>query len=229
MDTKRNESERASGTRTPQPRNGVFPDGWRIRSLTSQPRWIRRGRPNRGADEAAPSKVAQLNVGAAQCRAAVRAGGSQGFPGPWNTYFPPAAVNGDCFIVGMSNSKILVVDDDPSLSRLVAVILNRMGGYDVLEENRSFAALTTARSFRPDLILLDVDMPGKDGGAVAAELGNDPLFAHTPIVFVTSLISKGEAGIRNGERFLSKPVDPNLLLETVRSLCPRFKVEPQMA
>jgi CheY-like chemotaxis protein len=125
----------------------------------------------------------------------------------------------------MSKSKILIVDDDPNLSRLLAVILNRIGGYDVREENRPFAALQTARDFRPHLILMDVDMPGKDGGMVSAEINNDPLLANTPIIFVTSLVSKNEAGMRNGKRYLSKPVDPTLLLDTVRGLCPRFRPE----
>jgi len=129
----------------------------------------------------------------------------------------------------MSKSKILVVDDDPSLSRLLAVILNRVGGYDVCEENRSYAALATAREFRPDVVLLDVDMPGKDGGAVAHELAADDLLRDTPVVFVTSLISASEAGLRNGARYLSKPVDPKRLLETVKALCPRFKREAQAA
>jgi CheY-like chemotaxis protein len=123
----------------------------------------------------------------------------------------------------MSKSKILIVDDDPKLSRLLAVILNRVGGYEVLEENRSFAAVVTAQRFQPDVILLDVDMPGKDGGMVSAELRSDPQFAKTPIVFVTSLVSKQEQGLHNGVRYLSKPVDPNLLLDTVRGLCPRFR------
>jgi len=127
----------------------------------------------------------------------------------------------------MAKSKILVVDDDPKLSRLVATILDRVGGYDVFEENRPFAALATARQYRPDVVLLDVDMPGKDGGAVARELNGDALLAKVPVVFVTSLISKSESGTHNGVRYLSKPIDPNLLLSTVRSLCPRFKPEPQ--
>lgn len=47
----------------------------------------------------------------------------------------------------MSKSKILVIDDDPELPELLAVILNRVGGYDVQQENRPFAAVATARNF----------------------------------------------------------------------------------
>jgi DNA-binding response OmpR family regulator len=126
----------------------------------------------------------------------------------------------------MAKSKILIVDDDPNLSHLMAVILTRAGGYEVCEENRSFAALATARRILPDLVLLDVDMPGKDGGFVSRELRGDPALAKTPVLFVTSLISASEAGLRNGERFLAKPIDPKLLLATVASLCPRFQHSP---
>lgn len=115
----------------------------------------------------------------------------------------------------MSKSRILIVDDDARLSALMHAILLR-GGYEVREENRSFAALASAKEFRPDLVLLDVDMPGKDGGTVAAELRRDPSLAGTPVIFVTSLIGKSEAGMRGGEVFLAKPVEPAGLLKTVR-------------
>src|SRR5947207_1452909 len=105
-------------------------------------------------------------------------------------------MNGDCLAKRMSKSKILVVDDDPNLSRLLAFILIRLGGYDVCEENRPSAAAATARNYRPNLILLDVDMPGRDGGAVSAEIRADPLLSATPIIFVTSLVSKSEQGMR---------------------------------
>jgi CheY-like chemotaxis protein len=121
----------------------------------------------------------------------------------------------------MSKAKILIVDDDARLSNLMRAILVR-GGYETREENRSFAALTAAREFRPDLILLDVDMPGKDGGTVAAELRMDAALARTPIIFVTSLIAKTEAGMRGGERFLAKPVAPADLLGAVNEMLPKL-------
>ena len=121
----------------------------------------------------------------------------------------------------MSKARILIVDDDAKISSLVALILRR-NGYEVLEENRSFAALATAREFRPDLALLDVDMPGKDGGAVAAELKADRSFAHMPVIFVTSLVTPNEAGIHGAARFVSKPVDTAVLLATVNQVLPRM-------
>ena len=119
----------------------------------------------------------------------------------------------------MNKLRILVVDDDPKLSRLVKTILEKTGLYEVREENRSSAALTTGRAFIPDMILLDVDMPGKDGGDVARELQGDPTLSAKPVLFFTSLISHGEAGKHEVERggmlFLAKPVDPAVLIETV--------------
>jgi DNA-binding response OmpR family regulator len=122
----------------------------------------------------------------------------------------------------MNKHKILVVDDDPKLSHLVKTILEKTTLYEVQEENRSSAALATAKAFGPDMILLDVDMPGKDGGEVARELQSDVVLRRKPLLFFTSLISHREAGKREVERggmlFLAKPVDPAVLTETVARL-----------
>jgi CheY-like chemotaxis protein len=119
----------------------------------------------------------------------------------------------------MNKPRILVVDDDSKVSNLLAVILRRCGGYEVREENRSYLAVRTAAEFRPKLILLDVDMPGKGGGEVASELAAHPALSTVPVLFVTSLVAAGEAGCscvkRGPHYFLSKPVRPNLMLQTV--------------
>lgn len=122
----------------------------------------------------------------------------------------------------MNKPRILLVDDDSKVTNLMAVILRRCGGYEVREENRSYLALRTAEEFRPGLILLDVDMPGKAGGEVAAELARHRALAQVPVLFVTSLLAPSEAGrscVKRGDHyFLSKPVIPNLLLQTVREV-----------
>jgi DNA-binding response OmpR family regulator len=119
----------------------------------------------------------------------------------------------------MNKRRILVVDDEPKLSELVRMFLERTQRFDVRVENRSAHAVTAAREFRPEMILLDVDMPGKDGGQVARELKDDTTLRATPILFFTSLISHAEAGeretVRGGMRFLAKPVDPKILIDTV--------------
>ena len=119
----------------------------------------------------------------------------------------------------MSKLRILVVDDEPNLSALVCLSLEKTKRFETRVENRSACALAAAREFRPDMILLDVDMPGKDGGEVAREIGADVSLRGTPILFFTSLISRDEAGqgevMRGGMRFLAKPVNPKVLVDTI--------------
>lgn len=116
----------------------------------------------------------------------------------------------------MNKPKILIVDDDVKLLALTKLILEKMGSFEIHTEHRSFAALQRAQRFGPDLVILDVDMPGKDGGDVAAELGMDPILRTVPVIFLTSLLSNQEAVTRKDSRFLAKPVSPQLLLQTVR-------------
>lgn len=122
----------------------------------------------------------------------------------------------------MNKPRILVVDDEPNLSGLVRLFLEKTRRFEVRVENRSALALTAAREFRPDMVLLDVDMPGKDGGEVAREIQADATLCRTPILFFTSLVSTDEAGqresVRGGMRFLAKPVNPKILVETIDRL-----------
>jgi CheY-like chemotaxis protein len=122
----------------------------------------------------------------------------------------------------MNIPRILVVDDEPNLSNLVRLILEKTQRFEVRTENRSALALSAARDFRPDMILLDVDMPGKDGGEVARQVQAEPGLRDVKIVFLTSLVSRSEAGeretMRGGMPFLSKPVNPKVLIETVDRL-----------
>jgi DNA-binding response OmpR family regulator len=115
----------------------------------------------------------------------------------------------------MIKSRILVVDDEPNLSGIVRLFLEKTQRFEVRVENRSALALAAALEFSPELVLLDVDMPGKDGGDVAAEIQAEPTLRGVPIVFLTSMISAAEAGVRGGMHFLSKPVSLKSLIETV--------------
>ena len=119
----------------------------------------------------------------------------------------------------MEKNRILIVDDDVHLSQLVALMLDKTGAYACLVENRSHQALATARKFRPDLVLLDVDMPGVDGGDVARQLRADSTLRDVPVIFFTSLVSPSESNrgmaISGGERFLPKPVDPAVLIQSI--------------
>ncbi|MEO6740446.1 MAG: response regulator [Chthoniobacteraceae bacterium] len=118
----------------------------------------------------------------------------------------------------MQTMRILVVDDQPSTTALVSLILTRCG-YEVRAENFPARALAAALAFKPHLILLDVDMPGKDGGEVAHDIHAQPQLADVPIIFLTSLVSGAEAGKgpvnRGGMLFLAKPADPAVLKAAV--------------
>ena len=119
----------------------------------------------------------------------------------------------------MTKPRILIVDDEPNLSDLVRMYLEKTQSYEVRVENMSAHAVRAAQEFGPDLFLLDVDMPGKEGGELARELKRLPCFHKTPVIFLTSLISREEAGdhetIRGGMRFLAKPVTAKVLVEAV--------------
>jgi CheY-like chemotaxis protein len=122
----------------------------------------------------------------------------------------------------MSKPRILIVDDDERISRLVKLILDKTEMYEVKTENVSPRALETALEFKPALILLDVDMPQMDGGEVSHSIRSNSLLQDTPIIFLTSLVTRSEAGeapvLRGNDLFLSKPVHPLVLINTVESI-----------
>jgi two-component system, OmpR family, response regulator len=106
--------------------------------------------------------------------------------------------------------RILVVDDKISDTQLVKLSLERTNEYIVKEENDATAAIATAEAFQPQLILLDVMMPGLDGGELAAVFQAHPALKSVPIVFFTAAITHKEVdagrGLVGGRPFLAKPI-----------------------
>lgn len=112
--------------------------------------------------------------------------------------------------------RILLVDDDSAITTTIALYLERTGRYEVKAENESVKALGTARWFKPHLVLLDVSMPGMDGGEIAALMQKDAELAGVHIVFLTALVRPEETGSDiGGHPFLAKPVNPGKLLACI--------------
>ncbi len=106
--------------------------------------------------------------------------------------------------------RILIVDDLASDTQLVKLYLEQTNDYVVREVNDAKTALAAAEEFQPHLILLDVRMPGMDGGELAACFKANPKLKAVPIVFLTALVTKGEVeaggGRVGGFPFLAKPI-----------------------
>jgi two-component system OmpR family response regulator len=121
----------------------------------------------------------------------------------------------------MQYQKLLLVDDDPDLRLIGRISLGRIGGWEVLEASSGSEALEQARLERPDLILLDVMMPGMDGVTALLELRKEPLTADIPVIFMTAKAQRSEV-----DRYrelgavgvIPKPFDPMLLSAHVHEI-----------
>ena len=115
--------------------------------------------------------------------------------------------------------RILVVDDEVALTRMVKLNLERTGNYEVRTENRGAMAIPAAREFKPDLILLDVMMPDTTGDEIAAQLKEDPLLSKIKFIFLTAIVTRDEtnqAGSNiGGNEFLAKPVRAQELIDNI--------------
>lgn len=114
--------------------------------------------------------------------------------------------------------KILVADDESQILDLVSRILDE-AGHQVSTAIDGEEALRRVYETHPDLVLLDIRMPRKDGATVAQELRDDPRTQQIPVVFLTGLIRVSEADQRAGRTgrnlYLAKPFDASQLLRMV--------------
>ncbi len=115
--------------------------------------------------------------------------------------------------------RILVVDDEPAITRMIKLNLEQTGRYEVRTENLGRKAIEAAREFRPDLILLDVMMPGMLGSEIAAQLEADPELRAIKFVFLTAMVTKEEAqrsfGQIGGHTFIAKPISADDLCQVI--------------
>jgi DNA-binding response OmpR family regulator len=120
---------------------------------------------------------------------------------------------------------ILVVDDEPSIVELVRFTLED-DDVRVVEASDGAEALILARRIKPDLVLLDVQMPRLDGLEACRQLRREPAFARTPIIMLTAAGQQADRtrGLGAGaDEYLTKPFSPLALLALVEALLPETR------
>ena len=116
------------------------------------------------------------------------------------------------------NYKILVIDDEPEITDIIKAFLAN-AGYEVLVENSSVMGVEKAKSFRPDLILLDIMMPVMDGYEVCAAIKKNMELAGIPVLFLTGKDATDDGGqsFKSGaDLFIKKPFSCERLLQMVK-------------
>jgi CheY-like chemotaxis protein len=112
---------------------------------------------------------------------------------------------------------VLVVDDDPAVSAFLIQFLEGEG-YRVASAHDGASAVSAAGKLKPDVITMDMAMPGMDGRAAIAALRNDPELAAVPILVITGY---GDSSPSGGDAVLRKPVQPDSLLAAIEHLLGR--------
>lgn len=121
-------------------------------------------------------------------------------------------------------NKILIADDEPDILEIIEFNL-RANGYEVITAKNGNEALEKAKEFLPDLIILDIMMPGKNGIEVCNLLRMMPAFKETLIVFLTALSDEPTEikGLESGaDDYLTKPISPKILISKIHALFRRL-------
>ena len=121
--------------------------------------------------------------------------------------------------------KILLIDDDPDLVEAVSIIL-KSKKHEVIAAYGGIEGLEKAKKENPDLIVLDVMMPDKDGYTVCKELKADPELSRIPVLLLTAVVSHipttrytQQMGMETeADDYIDKPVEPGVLVERIEAL-----------
>lgn len=114
-------------------------------------------------------------------------------------------------------AKILVVDDEPEITDILDAFLSN-AGHTVVAENSAVMGLERAKTFKPDMIFLDIMMPQMDGYEICNELKKDAATEHIPVIFLTGKDTSDDQGRgfkAGGDMFIKKPFVCERLLEIV--------------
>ncbi len=130
-------------------------------------------------------------------------------------------------MTAQNKPKILVVDDEPDAVEFVKTVLEE-AGHEVISASNGVEGLEKARAESPALVILDVQMPEKDGFGTFADMRRDPELKSIPVVMLTGIGEK--TGIRvsamdmkdylgeEPDAYIEKPVDPDVLQQTVHDV-----------
>ena len=116
------------------------------------------------------------------------------------------------------SAKILVIDDEPEITDIIETFLEN-AGYEVKSENSSVIGIERAKTFLPDLVLLDIMMPLMDGYEACKELKKNEETSKIPVIFLTGKDARSDEGKSfkvGGDMFIKKPFSCERLLEIVR-------------
>jgi CheY-like chemotaxis protein len=132
----------------------------------------------------------------------------------------PEGVGADSLPIMSRPPRVLVVDDDDVIRQLISVNLE-LEGFEVFTAADGEECLATIDEVAPDVVTLDVMMPGLDGWETAQRLRSDPKREHIKVVLLSARAQ--EADLRRGDQigvdaYLTKPFDPDDLVSTVRRL-----------
>lgn len=117
--------------------------------------------------------------------------------------------------------RILYVEDEPDIQTVAKLALEGIGGFTVETCNSGTEALERVDAFAPDLVLLDVMMPGMDGPSTLGALRERPNTAHTPVIFMTAKVQPQEIAqfkALGALDVVAKPFDPMTLAQTIRTI-----------
>ena len=117
----------------------------------------------------------------------------------------------------MAGEKILLVEDNP-VNRRLAIFLLRSQGYQVREATTAAAAFEMVEKERPDLIVMDIQLPGMDGLEATTKLRAEPATAEIPVIAVTSYAMAGDrdkALAAGCSGYVTKPIDKNTFIREV--------------
>lgn len=118
------------------------------------------------------------------------------------------------------NKKVLLIEDEPNIIEAVSFILSR-DGWEVKTHSNGHDAIDAVRNRTPDLIILDVMLPGKSGFDILKEIRSDQQFAQTPVLMLTARgqVKDREMAEKAGaSRYMTKPFSNAEVLDAVRSM-----------